>query len=199
MEKAKKNPYSPFRPDAKFVEIDATCLRCDERNIADPLIGSVHDPIYQGAGAYGHAGVPSPKEGAVTRAHGGILFLDEIGDLHPLHLNKLLKVMEDRKVFLESAYYSRENRTFRPCARYICQRLLADFRIVGATTKSPWEIPQAIRSRCMEIYFAAVSEERAHCQERRIKTGMTISDCAVAMVGEYAQNGRDAVNMVQLA
>jgi len=78
------------------VEVDATTLRFDERGIADPLIGSVHDPIYQGAGAYGVAGIPQPKPGAVTKAHGGILFLDEIGELHPIQMNKLLKVLEDR-------------------------------------------------------------------------------------------------------
>ncbi len=78
---------SPFRQGAKFIEMDATTLRFDERGIADPLIGSVHDPIYQGAGAYGPAGVPQPKPGAVTKAHGGILFLDEIGELHPIQMN----------------------------------------------------------------------------------------------------------------
>ena len=51
LEEAKKNNMSPFKYDAKFVEIDATTLRYDDRGIADPLIGSVHDPIYQGAGA----------------------------------------------------------------------------------------------------------------------------------------------------
>ena len=38
-------------------------LGFDERGIADPLIGSVHDPIYQGAGAMGQAGIPQPKKG----------------------------------------------------------------------------------------------------------------------------------------
>ena len=45
------------------------------------------------------AGIPQPKPGAVTKAHGGILFIDEIGELHPIQMNKLLKVLEDRKVF----------------------------------------------------------------------------------------------------
>ena len=48
--------------NAKFIETDATIMRYDERSIADPLIGSVHDPIYQGAGAYGVAGVPQVKD-----------------------------------------------------------------------------------------------------------------------------------------
>lgn len=48
LEEAKAREESPFRQKAKFVEIDATALQFDERNIADPLLGSVHDPIYQG-------------------------------------------------------------------------------------------------------------------------------------------------------
>ena len=67
LEEAKRNPASPFGPDAAFVEIDATTARFDERGIADPLIGSVHDPIYQGAGPLGIAGIPQPRPGAVTR------------------------------------------------------------------------------------------------------------------------------------
>ena len=109
LEEAKQNPLSPFAADAKFVEVDATTARFDDRGIADPLLGSVHDPIYQGAGPLGIAGIPQPKPGAVTKAHGGILFIDEIGELHPIQMNKLLKVLEDRKVFLESAYYSSED------------------------------------------------------------------------------------------
>ena len=109
LEEAKKNSSSPFKKESKFVEIDATTIRFDERGIADPLIGSVHDPIYQGAGSLGVAGIPQPKPGAVTKAHGGVLFIDEIGELHPIELNKLLKVLEDRKVFLDSSYYSSED------------------------------------------------------------------------------------------
>lgn len=109
LEEAKKNKRSPFQEHSAFVELDATTARFDERGIADPLIGSVHDPIYQGAGAMGQAGIPQPKQGAVTHAHGGVLFIDEIGELHPIQMNKMLKVLEDRKVFLESAYYSEEN------------------------------------------------------------------------------------------
>lgn len=48
LEEAKAREESPFRQKAKFVEIDATALQFDERNIANPLLGSVHDPIYQG-------------------------------------------------------------------------------------------------------------------------------------------------------
>ena len=202
MDKAKKGKGSPFRPDAKFIEIDATCLRYDERNIADPLIGSVHDPIYQGAGAYGVAGVPQPKEGAVTRAHGGILFLDEIGELHPFHINKLLKVLEDRRVYFDSAYYSKENKNIPAYVHDIfAHGMPADFRLVGATTRSARDIPSAIRSRCMEIYFRQLFPEEVVTISKNaaVRAGIGISDAAAAIVGEYASNGRDAVNIIQMA
>lgn len=202
MEEAKKNPTSPFKSEAKFTEIDATVARFDERGIADPLIGSVHDPIYQGAGAMGVAGIPQPKPGAVTKAHGGILFIDEIGELHPIQMNKLLKVLEDRKVYLESAYYSSEDSNIPAYIHDIFQNgLPADFRLVGATTRSSQDIPPALRSRCMEIYFRPLlQEEVAQIAEDAIKRiGFPPCEEAVEVIKKFATNGREAVNMVQLA
>lgn len=202
MEEAKKNPISPFKADAKFMEIDATIARFDERGIADPLIGSVHDPIYQGAGAMGVAGIPQPKPGAVTKAHGGILFIDEIGELHSIQMNKLLKVLEDRKVYLESAYYNSEDTNTPAYIHDIFQNgLPADFRLVGATTRSPQEIPPALRSRCMEIYFRPLlPEEIAQIAGDAVKRiGFQPCPEAVDVIKKYATNGREAVNMVQLA
>ncbi|MUT64503.1 ATP-dependent protease LonB [Paenibacillus sp. NEAU-GSW1] len=202
LEEAKKNPASPFLQEAKFTEIDATTARFDERGIADPLIGSVHDPIYQGAGAMGVAGIPQPKPGAVTKAHGGMLFIDEIGELHPVQMNKLLKVLEDRKVFLESAYYNSEDANIPMYIHDIFQNgLPADFRLVGATTRSPNEIPPAIRSRCMEVYFRPLlpSEIAQIAQNAIKKIGFGPCPDAVEVVQRYATNGREAVNVIQLA
>lgn len=202
LEEAKKNPTSPFLAEAKFTEIDATTARFDERGIADPLIGSVHDPIYQGAGAMGVAGIPQPKPGAVTKAHGGMLFIDEIGELHPIQMNKLLKVLEDRKVYLESAYYHSEDPNIPMYIHDIFQNgLPADFRLVGATTRSPQELPPALRSRCMEIYFRPLlPEEIAEIADNAVKKiGFAPCPEAVGVVKRYATNGREAVNIIQLA
>lgn len=202
MEEAKKNPISPFKSDAKFIEMDATIARFDERGIADPLIGSVHDPIYQGAGAMGVAGIPQPKPGAVTKAHGGILFIDEIGELHSIQMNKMLKVLEDRKVYLESAYYNSEDSGTPAYIHDIFQNgLPADFRLVGATTRSSHEIPPALRSRCMEIYFRPLlPDEIAQIAEDAVKRiGFQPCPEAIEVIKKFATNGREAVNMVQLA
>lgn len=202
LEEAKKMTQSPFNPSSVFIELDATTARFDERGIADPLIGSVHDPIYQGAGAMGQAGIPQPKQGAVTNAHGGVLFIDEIGELHPIQMNKLLKVLEDRKVFLESAYYHEENPQIPNHIHDIFKNgLPADFRLIGATTRTPNEIPPAIRSRCMEVFFRELT-----CDEIKIvakiaakKVNVTISEQGLYTLATYARNGREAVNMMQIA
>ncbi len=202
LEEAKRNPKSPFRTNATFIELDATTARFDERGIADPLIGSVHDPIYQGAGAMGQAGIPQPKKGAVTDAHGGILFIDEIGELHPIQMNKMLKVLEDRKVFLESAYYSEENTMIPTYIHDIFQKgLPADFRLVGATTRSPEEIPPAIRSRCLEVFFRELDTEEIQkvAKNAADKVEMQIGENGIEMVGMYARNGREAINLVQIS
>lgn len=202
LEEAKKNSESPFKEDAKFVEVDGATSRFDERGIADPLIGSVHDPIYQGAGPLGMAGIPQPKPGAVTKAHGGMLFIDEIGELHPIQINKLLKVLEDRKVMLESSYYSSEDTNIPSHIHDIFQNgLPADFRLVGATTRLPHEIPPAIRSRCLEIFFRALTPEEIGVIARNAaqKIEYPIEDQAVEVLKRYATNGREAVNIIQIA
>lgn len=202
LEIAKDSAGTPFKRNAKFIEIDATTLRFDERSIADPLIGSVHDPIYQGAGAYGQAGVPQPKPGAVTKAHGGVLFIDEIGELHSVQMNKLLKVLEDRKVYLESSYYSRYDENIpRDIHDVFRNGLPADFRLIGATTRSPEDIPPALRSRCIEIFFSDLKEKDIMKIVEHVTTRekMSMEESAKELVGGYAVNGRDAVNMLQTA
>ncbi|MFX0558942.1 ATP-dependent protease LonB [Tepidibacillus infernus] len=202
LNEARQLPYSPFNMDSKFVEIDATTARFDERGIADPLIGSVHDPIYQGAGAMGAAGIPQPKPGAATKAHGGILFIDEIGELHPIQINKLLKVLEDRKVILESAYYNSEDPNIPKHIHDIFQNgLPADFRLVGATTRQPHEIPPAIRSRCVEIFFKPLtSNDIAIIIKNALdKIELQYEQDVIEIGKKYANNGREAVNLVQIA
>ncbi|MBM7556148.1 ATP-dependent protease LonB [Halanaerobacter jeridensis] len=202
LEEARRNYDSPFNDNSRFVELDATTARFDERGIADPLIGSVHDPIYQVAGAMGSAGIPQPKPGAVTKAHGGILFIDEIGELHHIQMNKLLKVLEDRKVFLESSYYHADDKNIPRHIHDIFQNgLPADFRLIAATTKQPSDIPPAIRSRCLEIFFELLAPQEIEkiALNAVEKMNFKISEGVIDLIKQYAFNGRQAVNLMQTA
>ena len=155
LDEAKKLAFTPFGPKAPFVETDGTTLRWDSRDMTNPLIGSVHDPIYQGARRdLADTGIPEPKPGLVTEAHGGILFIDEIGEMDPMLLNKLLKVMEDKRVRFESAYYDEDDPNVpQYIRRLFAEGAPADFILIGATTRDPSEINPAIRSRCAEIFL----------------------------------------------
>jgi ATP-dependent Lon protease len=152
---AKTKAFTPFDGNAKFVEVDATTLRWDPREAVNPLLGSVHDPIYQGANKeLAELGVPEPKPGLVTEAHGGILFIDEIGELDIMFQNKLLKVLEDKKVNFDSSYYDVNNDSVPIYIKKLFEEgAPADFVLIGATTRLPDEINPALRSRCAEIYF----------------------------------------------
>ncbi|HET7615826.1 MAG TPA: S16 family serine protease, partial [Bacillales bacterium] len=140
--------------------------------------------------------------GAVSHAHGGVLFIDEIGELHPIQMNKLLKVLEDRKVFLESAYYNEENTQIPTHIHDIFKNgLPADFRMIGATTRQPQEIPPAIRSRCLEVFFREIrpDEIRNIAERAAEKVNFKVSDTGIDLLAKYAQNGREAVNIIQIA
>ena len=201
LEYVKKTDKTPFKKSAPFIEIDATTLHFDERSVADPLMGSVHDPIYQGAGAYGNMGVPQIKEGAVSRAHGGVLFIDEIGELSPMQMNRLLKVLEDRRVMYESAYYKS---TIKDIPRHIKDvfenGMPADFRLVGATTRSPETIPEALRSRCVEIYFDSLTTADIEkvIQGAAEKLELELDEGVIKYMSSFTCNGRDSVKLTQM-
>lgn len=197
----KRYDESPFCMNAPFIEVDATTMHYDERSIADPLIGSVHDPIYQGAGAYGTPGVPQIKEGAVSRAHGGVLFIDEIGELPNQQLNRLLKVLEDRNVKFESAYYSKSNKNIPMHIHNVFKNgIPADFRLIGATTKSPESIPDALRSRCVEIYFKSLNSHdiQTILLNATLKLDIEVSPMLIRYISAFTKNGRDSVKVLQM-
>lgn len=201
LEEVKKSGNTPFPLDAPFVEIDATTLHYDERCIADPLLGSVHDPIYQGAGAYGNLGYPQVKEGAVSKAHRGVLFIDEIGEMTSMQMNRLLKVLEDGTVMYESAYYSSEDKNIPRHIRDVFENgMPADFRLVGATTRNPSQIPEALRSRCVEVFFNPLDKQDIEkiISSAAEKLQMNTDETVIKYMAEYTKNGRDSVKMTQL-
>ncbi|MGI6036595.1 MAG: sigma 54-interacting transcriptional regulator, partial [Limnochordia bacterium] len=139
LEHARQLAHTPFGPEAPFVEVDGTTIRWDPREATNPLLGSVHDPIYQGAKReMADGAIPEPKLGLVTEAHGGVLFIDEIGELEPILQNKLLKVLEDKRVTFESPYYDPEDPNIPKYIRHLFEKgAPADFVLIGATTRQP--------------------------------------------------------------
>lgn len=200
LEEARKLPFSPFAKDAPFVETDGATLRWDPREITNPLLGSVHDPIYQGAKRdLAEGGIPEPKLGLVTSATGGVLFIDEIGEMDALLQNKLLKVLEDKRVTFDSSYYDPSDpRVPEYVRRLFKSGAPADFILVGATTRDPDEISPALRSRCAEVFFDALTpthiSEIVRGAARRLKA--KVSDEACELIADHTIEGRKAVGLL---
>ena len=192
--------HSPFNSDAPFVETDGTTLRWDPRDMTNPLLGSVHDPIYQGAQkSLAESGVPEPKPGLVTDAHGGILFIDEIGEMDMMLQNKLLKVLEDKRAYFESAYYDPTDERVPPYVKMLFENgAPADFVLIGATTRDSHSINPALRSRCAEIYFEPLTP--AHIVEivknAAEKLNVELDDGIAETISEYTIEGRKAINIL---
>jgi len=200
LERAKTATYSPFAKDAPFVEVGGSTLRWDPRETTNPLLGSVHDPIYQGSRRdFAEGGIPEPKLGLVTRAHGGVLFIDELGELDPMLQVKLLKVLEDKRVTFESSYYDESD----PNVPAYVKRLFADgapadFVLIGATTRMPEEIDPAIRSRCAEVFFTPLNQPQIAEIVRRAagRLQAKLAPRVADLIAEYTLEGRMAVQIL---
>lgn len=200
LEEAKKLPFTPFAEEAPFIEVDGTTLRWDPREVTNPLLGSVHDPIYQGARRdLADGGVPEPKPGLVTDAHGGVLFIDEIGEMDLMLQNKLLKVLEDKRVIFDSAYYDPSDANVpKYIKKLFSDGAPADFVLISATTRDPSEISPAIRSRCAEVFFEPLDQQ--DIQEivgkaaKRLDVGLRPE--LAQLISEYTIEGRKAVGLL---
>ncbi len=197
---AKIKEYSPFTEDSSFIEVDGTTLRWDSRGIANPLLGSVHDPIYQGSNKeLSDTGIPEPKIGLVTQAHGGILFIDEIGEMDPVLQNKLLKVLEDKRISFESIYYDASNKNIPLYIRKLFEEgAPADFILIGATTRQPESINPAFRSRCTEVFFDPLTPADIVIIINNAvnKLGVQIEKGCAEIISQYTIEGRKAVNIL---
>ena len=200
LDKVKKIPFTPFDENSKFVEVDGTTLRWDPREITNPVLGSVHDPIYQGSKRdLAEIGIPEPKPGLVTEAHGGVLFIDEIGELDSMLQNKLLKVLEDKRVEFSSSYYDPDDEMIPKYIKYLFDNgAPADFVLIGATTRSPSEINPALRSRCTEVYFEPLSSSdiTAIVNDAAEKLKVKLEDGVAEKISNYTFEGRKAINML---
>lgn len=200
LQEACTQPHTPFNADAPFVETDGTTLRYDPRGIANPLLGSVHDPIYQGARRdLADNGIPEPKPGLVTDAHGGILFLDEIGELDDTLQNELLKVLEDKRAYFDSAYFEPNDPNVPEYIKKLfTEGAPADFVLIGATTRDSYYLNPALRSRCAEIYFEPLTPKHIETivLNAAHKLNAKLDDEVAHIISEYTIEGRKAINIL---
>jgi len=143
--------------------------------------------------------VPEPKLVLVSEAHGGVLFIDEVGELDPLLQAKLLKVLEDKRVSFDSSYYDPSDPSVPKYIRKLFEEgAPADFILIGATTRDPEDISPALRSRCAEVFFEPLTPEaivlivKQAARRLRVKLDPDLPD----LIAEYTIEGRKAVGLL---
>ena len=130
---------------------------------------------------------PGDLAGLLTNLNpGDVLFIDEIHRLSPIVEEYLYSAMEDYKIdiVLDKG----------PSARSI-QIELAPFTLIGATTRSPEEISPALRSRCVEIFFADLDEQDLYRVARGAAERLNLRATAPALryIAEHSLDGRECV------
>ncbi len=138
----------------------------------------------------------------MTKAHGGVLFIDEYrrapsgsdeqafeGVGGPCGVSGVVVLQPRGPEHTEG---------HKRCVR---ERTSGRFRLVGATTRPASDIPAALRSRCIEIYFNPLNDEQlGTIVDRSVKKlGVRAQEGVRDVIVGYANNGRDAVNIVQMA
>ena len=114
-------------------------------------------------------------------------------------LNKLLKVLEDKRVFFESAYYDETDPNVPAYIKKLFKEgAPADFVLIGATTRDAGELNPALRSRCAEVYFEPLIPKQieAIVKNAAAKLKVRMDKTVPPLISEYTIEGRKAVNLL---
>lgn len=180
-----------LRAKSSFVEVN--CAAIPENLIESELLG--HEK-----GAF--TGADSRKTGRFEQAHGGTIFLDEIGDMSLSTQAKVLRVLQEQRF----------------CRVGGTEQVEVDVRVVAASNKNlPEEIKAGnfredlyYRLNVIPLFVPPLRERKddipllidyflkSVCEEERLKS-KTVSPEACAMLMEYSWPGnvRELKNMVE--
>lgn len=130
-------------------------------------------PSTRARASWATPGIPQPQARARSRApRGGDAVFGRDRRTAPAQLNKLLKVLEDRKVMFESAYYSRTTPPSPLHPRHFQNGMPADFRLVAAHHQVPARHPRSHPLPLHRALFQAAQDcpSGGHRPQRR-RTG----------------------------
>jgi DNA polymerase III delta prime subunit len=191
-----------FSDDAPFVSVDCAGLHTDRTNNILALRSVVIPSFYSSQRDRNlrlnlHTDTPEIELGCMAKAHLGILFLDELGELPREEQGREQLNLRSSLAFLDHANTPQWMREFCDQARGIP----ASFMLIGATSRDVSELDQALVSRAEVIQFKDLSEtDREEIVLRTsLKLGVDISDEAVSIIAAGAKSGRDASRRTQLA
>ncbi len=159
-------------PEAPFVEVDATTIRWDPREITTRCWARCTTRSTRAQAGPGRGGNPRPSWAWSPRPTAASSSSTRSASSTPILHNKLLKVLEDKRIVLRVLYFDEDDPRVPPIhPPPFHARPPADFILIGATTREPQDITPAIRSRCAEVYFEPLSARQSSRSCRTPRTG----------------------------
>ena len=175
-------------------------MRWDPRETINPLLGSVHDPIYQGSRReFAEAGIPEPKLGLVTKAHGGVLFIDEIGEWIRCCRRGCSKCSRTSASRSNRRTTTKARRTFRNTSSGSFAKARRPISFSSARRRAiPKTSIRPIRSRCAEVYFQPLTQSQvvSIVQGAIKRLGAKAARGVPQLIASYTIEGRKAVQIV---
>jgi ATP-dependent Lon protease len=206
---ARGSKNSAFAKDAPYVYIDATSLGHDRANAISGIRSVVSESIYGYVRTRNeqlglHPDTPEMRLGPMPRAHMGILFIDEIGELATENVLAMLTVLEEGiERFPERALgpWMDDERTPKWMSEFARNGFPASFILVGATTRDPRQLDSALVSRCEVVRFQPLLfEDRREIARRACaECGVTCGDDVLDRIARATVTGRDAARRAALA
>lgn len=202
---------SRLHSNSPFIEADGTALITDKHNNISQLLGHFSSATYRSSSVHAQeTGFPDFYPGLVSKAHGGVLFIDEIGEMDTANYNNLLKVIEDGKVSssmlggsIRGPREDGEETHFDEAELSLIKNgVPARFILIGATNKNPSELPRNFASRFVTISFKSLSnlDRRRMVRDTAARVGMGITESAIEIISNFQSNqGREFVSVLTAA
>jgi MoxR-like ATPase len=201
---ARSSQRSVFAEDAPFEEVDGTAVHLDKANNFCELFTVAIEGYYRVAMKAAKRGglprgLPYFQFGACARAHGGVLFIDEIAELKNAVLHGLLKILEDGIERVTAKSYEPGADAPEWMRSFFQDGVPANFILIGATTRPLSDLPPPLISRCEVVAFLDLSlEDRVELAVRTArKLKVRLSVPAARAVARESINGRDTVRRVE--
>ena len=201
---------SAFKKGAPFVAVDGATLAADGFNRISGLQTLVNESFYNTVRERNkrlnlHPDTPDFRLGPMARAHLGVLFIDEVGELAHDNQTALLVALEEGVERLPhralTGGWMEDDTIPQWMKAFAREGIPASFVLVGATTRKPTEIDSALRSRCEVVQFRELGLGDRWEIARRTAAALpaNVTDAALDRIAAATTSGRDAARRVLLA
>lgn len=200
-QRARVRRNSFFDDQSIILELEASSLYSDGIKSQEVLGGVVKYLTFKNTDNHAPIRIGQIKPGAVIKAHRGILFIEGIDQLQASDMNWLLEVLESNKVFFKDIDHDLSDK-HRPeyIDKIFRDGLTSDFILVATTSKKPDDLPECLRSVCVEIFFDFLTPEEiaSIIRDTCRRANLQIREKEIDKIKKYIDSGEECRNLIEI-